>query len=61
MHELRLEQIYCPYCGQPFEAIIDTSNQDYIEDCAVCCRPITFTLRVDGEDFSLQLNAEDDC
>ena len=32
MHELRLEQVYCPYCGQPFEAIIDTSNQDYIED-----------------------------
>jgi cysteine-rich CPXCG protein len=61
MPELYSEQVSCPYCGERFEAIIDTSNPDYIEDCAICCRPITFTLRESQEGSFLQLNTEDDC
>jgi hypothetical protein len=53
--------IACPYCGEVIEILIDTSipSQSYIEDCQVCCRPITvgvevaadgeFTVRVAGE------------
>ena len=39
-----LKTVDCPYCGESFAADIDTSagNQDYIEDCPVCCRPIEF-------------------
>lgn len=32
----------CPYCGEPNEIALDPgsgSNQEYIEDCQVCCRP----------------------
>jgi len=33
----------CPYCGEPISLWIDESggrSQGYVEDCAVCCRPI---------------------
>ena len=33
----------CPYCDEPIELVIDCSvlSQEYIEDCQVCCRPMT--------------------
>ena len=60
MSELLSEQVSCPYCGESFEAIIDTSNIDYIEDCYICCRPIIFILHEDNSGFYLQLNPEND-
>jgi hypothetical protein len=35
--------ICCPYCGERFETRVDVSAgpQEYIEDCEVCCRPIS--------------------
>ena len=43
--------LHCPYCGEPFETQTDTSagSQHYVEDCAVCCRPIEVRLRVDDD------------
>jgi hypothetical protein len=45
--------IVCPYCGESYETTVDLSagSQRYIEDCAVCCRPIEIALRIgdDGE------------
>jgi hypothetical protein len=43
-------RIRCPFCGEPFEAIVDASAGDaeYVEDCPVCCRPIEMRLHVDG-------------
>jgi len=40
--------ISCPYCGEVFETTADCSagDQEYIEDCQVCCRPIVITLHV---------------
>jgi hypothetical protein len=40
-------QITCPHCAQVFSLEIDTSEseQTFIEDCTVCCRPITLTIR----------------
>jgi hypothetical protein len=32
----------CPYCFEPVSLWIDLGGgfeQDYIEDCAICCRP----------------------
>ncbi len=42
--------IHCPYCGEGFETSIDVSAgaQAYVEDCAVCCRPIEMRVRVDA-------------
>jgi hypothetical protein len=52
----------CPYCGEPAEALLDLSggDQQYIEDCHVCCRPILFDLRTDGEGWDLDVRAEND-
>jgi cysteine-rich CPXCG protein len=40
-------EIACPHCGGSFPLEIDTSQpeQSIIEDCTVCCRPITLTIR----------------
>ena len=39
----------CPYCGVSIEILVDCSlpEQEYIEDCQVCCRPIVFQVQVD--------------
>ena len=41
--------IYCPYCGEALDVLVDTSSgsQQYYEDCTVCCAPILFSLRED--------------
>ena len=38
--------IGCPHCGESFPLLIDTSQreQSLVEDCTVCCRPITLTI-----------------
>ena len=50
MPSLLCQRIACPYCGESFETLVDSSetNDDYIEDCQVCCQPITFKLREDA-------------
>ena len=47
----RVAAVQCPYCGEPFETLVDYSagSSSYIEDCQVCCRPIEFHVeREDG-------------
>lgn len=41
----------CPYCGEPISILVDCSveEQSYIEDCQVCCRPISLQVIVDDE------------
>ncbi len=48
-------EVQCPYCGSWFETGVDTSagDQDYVEDCAVCCQPIRFVIRL-GPDGCVQ-------
>ena len=45
--------ISCPYCGENIEILIDDSveEDDYFEDCSVCCRPIRILLSsgIDGD------------
>ncbi|MEO8742570.1 MAG: CPXCG motif-containing cysteine-rich protein [Lysobacteraceae bacterium] len=43
--------VTCPFCGERFEALVDASAGDaeYIEDCPVCCRPITLRMSIDDE------------
>jgi hypothetical protein len=42
-------EIQCPYCGESIEILVDDSagDQRYIEDCQVCCLPITIAVSVD--------------
>ncbi len=49
--EERIE-VYCPYCGELGEVVIDASGgavQRYIEDCYVCCNPRSITVRLTSE------------
>lgn len=50
--------VTCPYCGESINVLIDCSNeaQEYIEDCQVCCRPITFQTQYTGD--SIQVNVK---
>jgi hypothetical protein len=50
-------KVVCPYCSQTFYLFVDISagNQEYIEDCQVCCQPIEFRIRIkDGEIEEIQ-------
>ncbi len=63
MLALESRQIDCPYCGEMIEVQIDCSldQQQYIEDCSVCCRPITLLVAIEGETITLNAQREDEC
>jgi hypothetical protein len=51
----------CPYCGQESTTEVDISQgmqQRYIEDCQVCCRPMTLYVVFDEEDHTVAIGAE---
>ena len=52
-------EVECPYCGELFPITVDTSQGPHtmIEDCTICCRPISIILEcepgeVTGTDIS---------
>jgi hypothetical protein len=53
----------CPYCGEPIVLELDLSagSQVYVEDCAVCCRPMRVALNVapDGS-HAVDISGEND-
>ena len=54
----------CPSCGESFATSADVSagSQAYVEDCAVCCRPIEVSLEVgdDGELLAVRSRTDRD-
>ena len=60
--ELLNRSISCPYCGEAVDLLIDDSagDQDYFEDCSVCCRPFRIQLNVDFEGNCQLLVLRDD-
>jgi len=42
-------RVQCPYCWETFVLLVDPSveQQEYVEDCEICCRPIDFNIAVD--------------
>ncbi len=48
----------CPNCGESITLLLDLSvdEQDYIEDCEVCCRPMRVLYAAEsGQLVSLQV------
>ena len=63
MPELNEKSISCPYCGENITILVDDSlpEQEYIEDCQVCCRPIVLNVSVDHEgDAAVIASAENE-
>lgn len=51
---------YCPCCGEPITLLIDPSvdQQEYVEDCEVCCRPMIVTVTVSPAGVSATVQSE---
>ncbi len=57
------QSIGCPYCGETISVLIDDSlpEQQYIEDCQVCCRPIVLNVTVDADgDVAVKARSENE-
>ncbi len=63
-NQLFEEQITCPYCSETISVLIDGSeaDQQYVEDCEVCCQPmlLTLSLAADGVLLTLEVRREND-
>jgi hypothetical protein len=60
-------ELTCPYCGEPAEVDADPgylspgSHDEFVQDCAVCCRPWRVRVEVDEESqTSVTLLREDE-
>ena len=54
-------KIQCPFCGQAFDLVVDTSvaTQRFTTDCEVCCRPFEVVAEcAPGEILSLDVAGE---
>ena len=55
--------IDCPYCGESITVLAESlqDEQQYVEDCQVCCRPIIIHLKQTDEGGCLiEARHEDD-
>jgi hypothetical protein len=52
VNEITAKTISCPYCGEHIDILVDGSlpEQEYVEDCQVCCRPIVLSVMVGADD-----------
>jgi len=62
MDFLQTHNLDCPYCGENIQLVVDCSinNQEYIEDCQVCCRPINIFISIDAEEVHIHLTHENE-
>jgi len=52
----------CPYCWEEISMLFEPSNQEqqYVEDCEVCCRPIQIQYSFEEELQSFSAQSLDD-
>jgi Cysteine-rich CPXCG len=52
----------CPSCGETISMDVDVSGgdeQEYVQDCPVCCRPMDVFIRcADGEVKGISVSAQ---
>lgn len=50
MQSLEKRIVFCPYCGEAINVLVDIQEigHEYIEDCQVCCKPIIFSITTDS-------------
>ncbi|NKF52688.1 CPXCG motif-containing cysteine-rich protein [Shewanella sp. WXL01] len=54
--------ISCPHCGHHQHINIDTSlgDQEYYDDCRVCCNPIHMRMHIDEAQNRVELFIDSD-
>lgn len=52
--------VQCPCCGETISLLLDLSegDQDYTEDCSVCCAPILVRYAVDEDGQLVDVTVE---
>jgi hypothetical protein len=51
----------CAYCGAVNTTFVDWSagsEQSYIEDCQVCCRPNVLYVRIDEDTLEIEIDTD---
>ena len=56
----RFLEISCPYCGESLTVAVDLSagGQSYVEDCQVCCQPMTLSIELDERGRFVRIGVE---
>ncbi|WP_010324509.1 CPXCG motif-containing cysteine-rich protein [Marinobacterium stanieri] len=59
MNPLEVVELMCPWCSEPISLTVDVTEpeQDYSEDCGVCCSPIAVHVDV-GDEGAPQVRVE---
>lgn len=54
------QEFICPYCLERVNVSIDAyaKEQEFTEDCQVCCNPLMFTVKLDKEGNVLEFRVE---
>jgi len=62
MRALETVRVECPYCGEQIELLVDPADaeQQYIEDCEVCCHPIEIQVRSGPRGLTVEVLRQDD-
>jgi transcription elongation factor Elf1 len=63
MNPLQETTVSCPYCGENITVLVDGSvqEQQYIEDCEVCCQPMNIQVRISSNgEFQVEARHEND-
>lgn len=63
MEVLQELNISCPYCGETIAIMVESSleEQQYIEDCQVCCKPMVICVQPSANGQSVvEARGEDD-
>ena len=62
MELIQESSVSCPYCGESISILVDGSvqEQQYIEDCEVCCRPMVIKIISASGSVRIDVRREND-
>lgn len=61
VNEVDSYEIRCPYCWEAVTVLVEHSagdQQEYTEDCQVCCQPILFRISIEGDEVQIEVRPE---
>ncbi|QSX31844.1 MULTISPECIES: CPXCG motif-containing cysteine-rich protein [Shewanella] len=60
--KVKTQTICCPHCGHHQHIDVDASggDQDYYDDCRICCNPIHLRMHIDELHRKIELFVDGD-